>query len=429
MNHHESSQPIDWTERLALVEETMRTISQHTDPQSLVRSYGEKIQQLTPIDRRMALSRRELEKPWFRITRSTTWTEEINPWKEKDRLPLLRGGVLGEACYSESTVLIQDLQVTEDDPAFEYLEGFRSLLAIPQYDNGESLNTVILLQRAPNAFNPAQIPDLVWRSNLFGRATSSLVLKSQLEEAYRALDRELKTVARLQRALLPAELPKIERLDVTATYQPASRAGGDYYDFFELPNGQWGIFIGDVSGHGTPAAVMMAVTHCMAHTHPGPASPPGAVLSYINDQIATKYSSRIETFVTAFYGVYDPSSRKLTFASAGHNPPRLKRCQAGQVIPLDKVGGLPLGVLEGATFAESSMYLQFGDQLILYTDGISETHNPAGEQFGESRIDEVLAHCGMDSAELTRTLLAAVDEFADGVPAHDDRTLIVLRVT
>ena len=98
MSPDASSQPIDWTERLALVEETMRTISLHSDPQSLVRSYGEKIQQLTPIDRRMALSRRDLEKPWFRITRSTTWTEEINPWKEKDRLPLLQGGILGQAC-------------------------------------------------------------------------------------------------------------------------------------------------------------------------------------------------------------------------------------------------------------------------------------------------------------------------------------------
>jgi sigma-B regulation protein RsbU (phosphoserine phosphatase) len=342
---------------------------------------------------------------------------------------MFQGGLLESLCYSETTVLIQDLHVPEDDPAFEYIGGFRSLLAIPQFDNGESINTVVLLQRNSNAFDPAKVPDLVWRSNLFGRATSSLVLKSQLEEAFKALDRELKTVARLQRALLPTELPKIERLDVTATYQPASRAGGDYYDFFELPDGKWGIFIGDVSGHGTPAAVIMAVTHCMAHTYPGPQMPPGAMLSYLNDHMASKYSSRIDTFVTAFYGIFDPASRKLTYACAGHNPPRLKRSQAGQVVPLDKVGGLPLGVLEGASFEESSIYLQFADQLVLYTDGISETHNPSGEQFGETRIDEVLAHCGMDTADLTRALLAAVDEFADGMPAHDDRTLIVLRVT
>ena len=423
------SQVSHWKDRLAVVEDTMRSISQESDPQELVRSYGERIQQLMPIDRRLSLSRRDLKHPEFRITRSTTWEQSVNPWSEKDKLPLFRGGILADVCYRNETTLIDDLQVSAADPAFEYLDGFRSLLAIPMFDNGESLNAVILLQRAKAAFDPEQIPDLVWRSNLFGRATGALVLKSQLEAAYTELDRELKTVAQLQRALLPAQLPKIPRLQITAYYQPASRAGGDYYDFFELPEGKWGFFIGDVSGHGTPAAVLMAVTHCMAHTHPGPPSPPGAVLEYLNRHLATRYTNRIEAFVTAFYGVYDPQSRKLVYASAGHNPPRVKRCAAGVVISLDKSGGLPLGVMENAEFNETSIYLQFGDQIVLYTDGITETHNAANEQFGESRIDDVLSKCGLDSAELMQNLLTAVDEFANGIPPHDDRTVIVLRAT
>lgn len=419
----------NWKDRLAVVEDTMRSISQESDPQELVRSYGQRIQQLMPIDRRLSLSRRDLKHPEFRITRSTTWEQSVNPWSEKDKLPLLRGGLLADVCYRNETTLIDDLQVAATDPAFEYLDGFRSLLAIPMFDNGESLNAVILLQRGMAAFDPDQIPDLVWRSNLFGRATGTLVLKAQLEAAYMDLDRELKSVAQLQRALLPAELPKIPRMEITAYYQPASRAGGDYYDFFELPEGKWGFFIGDVSGHGTPAAVMMAVTHCMAHTHPGPASPPGAVLKYLNRHLATRYTNRIEAFVTAFYGVYDPQSRKLVYASAGHNPPRVKRCAAGVVISLNKSGGLPLGVMENAEYNESSFYLQFDDQIVLYTDGITETHNAANEQFGESRIDEVLSKCGLDSAELMHNLLTSVDEFANGVPPHDDRTVIVLRAT
>jgi len=174
---------------------------------------------------------------------------------------------------------------------------------------------------------------------------------------------------------------------------------------------------------------MMAVTHCIAHLHPGSACPPGAVLRYLNHHLTTRYTNRIESFVTAFYGVYDPQSRKLVYASAGHNPPRVKRCEAGVVISLDKVGGLPLGVMEDADFKEASIYLQYGDQIVLYTDGITETHNAAGEQFGESRVDEVLSKCGLDSAELMQNLLTAVDEFAHGVPPHDDRTLIVLRAT
>jgi sigma-B regulation protein RsbU (phosphoserine phosphatase) len=424
-----SPESLGWNDRLHLIEDTMRSISQETDPQSLVHRYGERIQQLTPIDRRLSLSRRHLEAPQVRITRSTSWDEEINPWLQKDRLPVLSGGLLSELCYREHTTLIDDLHVSADDPAFEYLDGYRSLLAMPMYDEGKSLNWVILLQKHAAAFDPEQIPDLVWRSNLFGRATATLVLKSQLEAAWKTVDRELKTVARLQRALLPFELPKIRRLDVTAYYQPASSAGGDYYDFFELPGGLWGVFIGDVSGHGTPAAVMMAVMHCMAHTHPGPVHPPSAVLKYLNKHLTERYSNRIETFVTAFYAIFDPENRKLTYACAGHNPPRLKRCQAGTVITLDKVGGLPLGVMEDFDYQECSIYLQYADQIVLYTDGITETQNAAGEQFGERRIDEVLSNCGLDSSELMEKMLSAVNEFANGHPPHDDRTLIVLRCT
>lgn len=423
------SMPSDWIERLAVVEDMVRTISLQTDPQALVKTYGEKLQQLSPVERRISLSRRGLERPWIRITRSTTWEEDIDPWMESHKLPLVSGGLLEKLGYANETTIIDDVELTPDDPAFDYFDGFRSLLAIPMFDNGESLNTVILLQRKPHAFTRDKVPDLVWRTNLFGRATSTLVLKRQLEQAYRELDRELKTVARLQRSLLPASLPRVPRMDLTAYYQPASRAGGDYYDFFELPEGKWGLFIADVSGHGTPAAVMMAVTHCIAHTHPGPTAPPGKVLEYLNQHLTLQYSSRIETFVTAFFAVYDPQSRKLVYACAGHNPPRLKRCESGGVIALDKVNGLPLGVVEDSKYPEASFYLQFGDQLVLYTDGITETHNANGEQFGESRIDDVLVHCGMDSAQLTKTLVDALDAFAGSVPPHDDRTVVVLRAT
>ena len=419
----------DWMERLAIVEDMVRTISQQTDPQALVRTYGEKLQQLSPVERRVSLSRRGLEAPFIRITRNTAWEEDINPWQQPERLPLAKGGLLEKLGYSNQTIVIDDLDVSPDDPAYEYFHGFRSLLAIPMFDDGESLNTVVLLQRKPHAFLHENVPDLVWRTNLFGRATSTLVLKEQLEDAYRALDRELKTVARLQRSLLPAQLPVVPRMDLTAFYKPASRAGGDYYDFFELPDGKWGIFIGDVSGHGTPAAVIMAVTHCIAHTHSGPMSSPGKVLQHLNQHLAAQYSSRIETFVTAFYAVYDPKSRKLVYASAGHNPPRLKRCEAGVVMSLDKVNSLPLGVLEDTEFEEASFFLQFGDQIVFYTDGITESQNAAGEQFGEHRIDGVLTHCGMDSKELTQTLVNAVEKFANGTPPHDDQTIVVLRAT
>ena len=155
-------------------------------------------------------------------------------------------------------------------------------------------------------------------------------------------------------------------------------AGGDYYDFFPLPGGQCGIFIADVSGHGTPAAVLMAVTHCIAHTNPGQALPPADVLNYLNRHLATLYTSRNESFITAFYGVYDPADRTLTYACAGHNPPRLKRCRDGTLLALDEAGGLPLGIMPDGAYDQVVQQLQPGDQILFYTDGITEARNPEG---------------------------------------------------
>lgn len=419
----------DWEQRLALIVDTMRDMSRHTDAQEMVRAYGERIGQLLPNVRRLSLSRRGLSYPHYRITRSSTWTEVINPWKEKDRLPLFEGGVLAELIYGGEPQVFDDLHPPADEPAHAYIAGFRSLLAIPMYDQGESVNMVVLLREEPAAFKKREIPDLVWRSNLFGRATSNLVLRDELQAAYQTLDRELKVVGDIQRALLPAELPKIQSLDLAAHYQPARRAGGDYYDFFPLPEGKWGIFIADVSGHGTPAAVFMAVTHCIAHTHPGPPAAPGKVLEYINHHLAAHYTSLSEAFVTAFYAVYDPSEKMLYYSSAGHNPPRLKRCQDGSLLALDEVGGLPLGIQQETRYHVARQQLQMGDQIIFYTDGITEAHNPRDELFGTERLDRSLENCALEAQALLDAVLQSVDEFSEGRARDDDRTMIVARVS
>lgn len=418
----------DWKSRLDLIVETMREMSLHTDPQEMVRAYARRIRHLTPASRRLSLSRRGLERPWFRITRSTTWPEEINPWKERQRLPLLSGGLLAELIYGDEPRVIDELPADRADPAAEYLAGCRSLLAIPMYDQGVSLNMVVLLHEEPAGFDREQLPDVVWRSNLFGRATSNLVLKDELHEAYQALDRELQLVADIQRSLLPRELPIVPTLDLAAHYQPARRAGGDYYDFFPLPDENWGIFIADVSGHGTPAAVFMAVTHCMAHTHPGPAMPPGRVLGYLNHHLTAHYTDMAETFITAFYAIYDPRRRLLTYASAGHNPPRVKRCADGSLSSLDGAAGLPLGVKPDVRYEEASQQLEPGDQIVFYTDGVTEAHNPQDEMFGVERLDLALANCRLAARALLDAVLGAVESFAAGRAADDDRTLIVARV-
>jgi sigma-B regulation protein RsbU (phosphoserine phosphatase) len=418
----------DWRRRLDLIVDAMQELSRHSDPQEMVRAYAEKVGQLVSSHHRLSLSRRGLKYPRYRITRSTAWAEDINPWKEKDRLPLLSGGLLARLIYAGRPEIIDDLEVAEDDPAAEYLAVGRSLLAIPMYDLGESLNMVVIMRDQPFGFDPNELPDLVWRSNLFGRATGNLVLRQELQKAYESLDRELKIVADIQQSLLPAELPKIPSLDLAAYYKPSRRAGGDYYDFFPLPDGKWGIFVGDVSGHGTPAAVLMAVTHCIAHTCPGPPAPPSNVLAYLNNHLVRHYTSFNSSFVTAFYAIYDPAARSLTYSCAGHNPPRLKRCQDGSLLVLDKCNDLPLGVEADIAYCETVQPLQKGDQIIFYTDGITEACNEAGELFGTDRLDRELEQCTLQASALLDSVLRSVDKFADGHPILDDQTLIVARV-
>lgn len=419
----------DWQKRLALIVEMVRDMSRQTDPQEMVRSYGARVRLLLPSDGRVSLSRRGLAAPKYRITRSTTWQADINPWKEKARLPLFEGGLLAQLIYSDEPQIIDSLDVADHDPATEYLAGYRSLMAIPMFDQGVALNMVVLLRKEPAGFLRDELPEMVWLSNLFGRATSNLVLSEELQRANQALDREMKAVGDIQRSLLPSHLPKIPTMDLATHYQPSQRAGGDYYDFFPLPTGKWGIFIGDVSGHGTPAAVLMAVTHCIAHTNPGSTQPPAQVLNYLNHHLATLYTSQNENFVTAFYGVYDPANRTLTYACAGHNPPRLKRCEDGTLLALEGVGGLPLGITPEAAYDDCVQQLQPGDQIIFYTDGITEAINPEGKAFGTERLDHVLEDCSLQATALLDSVLSSLDQFANGHPADDDRTMIVARIS
>lgn len=417
-----------WRERLEFIVATMREMSVQTDPQAMVRAYRERMRELLPTDRGIALSRRGLQFPEFRITRYSGWEHDINPWRDRERLPFLRGGLLADLLYNDDPVIINDLVPRPDDPAFEYLEGMRSLIALPLYDGGVALNMTLSLSSRPGHFNPENLPERVWMSNLFGRATSNLVLREELRLANDSMERELSVVAAIQRSLLPREVPKVPNLSLATHYRTSRYAGGDYYDFFELPEGKWGLLIADVSGHGTPAAVIMAITHAIAHGHPGHPSPPSALLRHVNERLAERYTADSQTFVTAFYGIFDPATRSLTYACAGHNPPRLKRCADGSIASLDGVSGLPLGIVEGLQYDQTTVTLVPGDQIVLYTDGITEAVNPTGEMFGLHRMDEAIRGCKEHAVELIAAVLAVLDQFAQGHPPEDDQTLVVAKV-
>lgn len=416
-------------QRLQLVVDAMRAVSTHSDPQAAVMEYRKHLDALMPdVERFVALSRRELPRPHYRITRSDLWDEPINPWTQRDRLPVYDRGLLGELLYTGEPRLINDFDADPDDPAYPHLKGMRSLAASPHYDGGEAINMVLIGHPRPNAFDPDSFPDWVLMSNLFGRATQALALGEKLKRAYETVDSELKAVAAMQRALLPAQLPQIPALRLAAHYQTSARAGGDYYDFFPLPGGRWGILIADVSGHGTPAAVMMAITHSIAHQYPGPPMPPGQVLAFVNRKLTELYTGQNSTFVTAFYGIFDPETLTLWYANAGHNPPRVKRCDDGSMFGLDQASGLPMGIEAHEVYEEATRQLMRGDQIIFYTDGITEAMNLRGEMFGTELLDQSLGNCALDADELIRRVLEHLEQFTAGAPATDDRTLLVAKL-
>lgn len=418
----------DWRVRLAHSIETVRELSRQTDPQQMVKQYRDRVRQTMPLDGSLSLSRRGLARPQARITRSSRWHEELNPWKQFDRLPVVPGGILGELIWGDEPLIIDELAVPLDDPAAEYLAGHRSLLALPLYDGGTAQNMVVLLRREPGAFAREDLPNQVLTSNLFGRATHQLVLSEELRTAYESVDSELKVIADIQRSLLPQELPDIPTMQLAAHYQTARRAGGDYYDFFELPEGKWGLLIADVAGHGPPAAVLMAITHSLAHGLCVQNQSPSGMLEHLNESLYERYTGRSGTFVTAMYGIYEPRTRRLTYASAGHPPARVKRCRDGSIFWLDDVGGLPLGIIGEERYAEYTQELQPGDQIIFYTDGITEAMNAAGDLFGPERLDDVLENCHIQANDIIERLLTAVDIFAAGHPADDDRTVLVAKI-
>jgi len=411
----------------AQVLDIMREVSLQTDPQRLVSTFR---RYTTPIfggDGSISLSRRGLSPPEFRITRDTRWQEDVDPWKQADKLPLLRGGVLAEWLYGDKAHILNDFELPSSDPAHSHLGQVRSLMVVPIYDAGAALNMVVRFAYEPHAFDESRLPDAILIANLVGRGTSHLLTTKRLEQAYAQLDHEMKRVAALQRSLLPSQFPRIPGVDIAASYKTAARAGGDYYDFFDVGDGRWGILIADVSGHGTPAAVIMAMLRTMLHNQCHGSGSPKKVFESVNRPLCQHAGRYDGMFVTAFYGIYDPRDGSLHYASAGHHPPLLVGA-GGTVRELDEAQALPLAVQDQCEFPQSTIHLNRGDTLLLYTDGITDATNSQGECYGRERLlvcvreDVPFAQHIVDC--VTHRLLA----FTDGRPQEDDQTLVAVRV-
>ncbi len=273
------------------------------------------------------------------------------------------------------------------------------------------------------------------------------------------LDRELEIAREVQEHLFPQHFPSISSLDYAGLCRPAREVGGDYYDFLELPEGKLGVAIGDVSGKGIGASLMMASLGASLRGQAAVVENLSELIKRVNNLVYG--ASSVNRYATFFYAEYDPRKRQLSYVNAGHNPPVILRRSieeppgnalrcglASSAELLESVeqpqlgspsnpgcqlfrlqaGGPPVGLLPGSSYEQSSFSLSPQDLIVLFTDGISESMNRGDEEWGEERLIDLAKTCdGLPAVEAMNRIMAAAQTFAAGAPQHDDMTVVVLR--
>jgi serine phosphatase RsbU (regulator of sigma subunit)/predicted ester cyclase len=238
-------------------------------------------------------------------------------------------------------------------------------------------------------------------------------------------EQELLVARRIQHALLPKAVPELEGWEILPHYQPAREVGGDFYDFPPVADGRVGLVIGDVSGKGIPAAVLMASTQSVlrAISQRGD-SLPDQVLTEANEVLCTYIPPNM--FVTCFYAILDPESGHLSYANAGHTLPFCKRHNEDQADEL-RARGMPLGLIPGMSYEQQETSLVPRDAVLFCTDGLVEAHDPRGEMFGTPRLRSLLSERPEAGRGLSATLMKELERFTgEGREQEDDITLLTL---
>ena len=246
----------------------------------------------------------------------------------------------------------------------------------------------------------------------------------EVEQAERIMKRDLSQAAEIQGRMLPENAPQVPGLDL-AGYNVACRTvGGDYYDFFPYPDGKVGLALGDVSGKGMPASLMMMGLHARVHVLAEEPGNLGSFMARINKATCAKCPSN--RFITFFFSLLDSNTGELAFANAGHNPPIIIR--ADGTAEMLEGGGPVLGILAIAPYSEMKAQLNHGDMLVLYSDGVTEANNPAYDEFGEEGFIQVLTkHRNEPATAIVQAVTKALTEFAAGAPQADDITMVVAK--
>jgi sigma-B regulation protein RsbU (phosphoserine phosphatase) len=247
--------------------------------------------------------------------------------------------------------------------------------------------------------------------------------------SHKALSSDLEGAKDVQQAFFPSQSLSIPCLSCETFYKPAQEIGGDYYDFLPLQEGRWGIAIGDVSGKGIGAALIMASLQASlraqaSHSH-------FELSTLISDVNRLVYeSSPTHFFASLFYAEYEPATRMLKYVNAGHNPPIVLRPHEGQLQMFHlRSGGMPVGISPDSHFPATTFQFEVDDLFVAYTDGITEVENSNGELWGERALKTLLASCSHRTPDqIIKCILDEVATFADRLPQRDDMTLVVMQV-
>jgi serine phosphatase RsbU (regulator of sigma subunit)/predicted ester cyclase len=346
----------------------------------------------------------------------------LMPGQQPGREGYLRALTEYHAAYSESRYVIEK-QLAEGD------EVVTTFAASATHDRGEWMGLVptgnefkallVLIHRIVGGKIAEE-----WSQGSGLAELTQQRLEQEMRERER-IEQELRVARSIQHASLPEEVPTLEGWQINPFYQPAREVGGDFYDFHLLSEGRLGVVVGDATGKGVPAALVMSTTCGMlqlaARALDSPS--PGEVLAQVNETLVARIPSNM--FVTCFYAVLDPEDGTLRYANAGHDPPYMRRSNddADEL----RARGMPLGLMAGMEYEEQGTSLNEGESVLFYSDGLVEAHDPEGEMFGFPRLRALVDRHGEERA-LGDSLMEELYSFVgEGWEQEDDITLLTLR--
>lgn len=341
-------------------------------------------------------------------------------------------GILGEVAASGRGVLIKDALkdpriIKHDDESLK----IRSFMAVPLIFRGQ-LSGVLAVANpiSGRAFTDTEfslaksLGEQCALALQNAEAVSALLMRNKLEF-------DLRLASSIQRYLLPENLPQTESLEFAVKYLPQQLIGGDFYDFFKLPHGKIGVVIGDVSGKGIPAAILMALCQTKLRYIAMSGKSPAQTLCLLNSEMV--HAMRSDMFITIIYLVIDPKSGEARFARAGHEPPLLARADSDEAAQPLKSSGMALGMVSEELFDEvmedASFKMNSGDVLVLYTDGLTEAANPEGGEFTAKKLAQTISTlCSRNANDLNDEIIKSVKAFmGPGNKYGDDLTLLTVK--